>query len=277
MITLDRACSAHTPQLQALWQTCFGDGPEYTGRFFDRYPAQRHAFAAFDGDKVVAMALWLPQTLRQPQGCFPAAYLYAVATDPTCRSRGICRQLMAYTEQTLAGQRIACTTLVPGESSLFDFYAALGYETAFYCDEWQQAAGQAPAGGMRARPVSDREYAQIYRALLPASSVEWDAAALRYQSALCQAGGGALYALTGGGCAVCERMPDGLLFIKELLLPEPARRAGVQALLTESGAQAALVRAPQAAKTSGRRFGMLRWLIQAPPAVETAYLGLAFD
>lgn len=278
MIAFGLARTGQTPQLQALWKTCFGDDESYTRRFFARYNPLRHAFAATEGDAVLAMTMWLPQTLRADGRRYPAAYLYAVATDPAHRGKGLCRDLLGYAQDTLARHGAACTTLVPSSESLFDFYAKLGYQTAFSCDQWEQEAGQTPAVGMRARPISDREYVQMRQAVLPACSAEWDATALRYQSALCSQSGGGFFALSADGCAICERTEQGL-FVKELLLPPEARRAGVQALLAETDTHRALARAPMTNPNSpdAHAFGMARWLIPDAPALQNAYLGLAFD
>ena len=48
--------------LQALWRRVFGDGPELTGAFWDRFPPEKHT-RVIDRDGLAAMASWIPVTL----------------------------------------------------------------------------------------------------------------------------------------------------------------------------------------------------------------------
>lgn len=262
------ASAAQTGQLQALWQICFGDDASYTGRFLAHYPPSRHCFVACEGEKVAAMVHGLPCRLRLGGQEYPAAYLYAVATDPAFRGRGICRGLTAWAEKTLAEQGVAVALLVPASESLFAFYRGLGYETALFCDQWKQVTDDAVPAGHPA-PVAPELYADLRQQWLPADSVLWPDDAWRYQALVSRVSGTSLYRLNDG-CAVCEKYPGGL-FIKELLgCADP--KATAAALMADNDVQEALIRTPGAMP-----HGMWRWLTAPAPAPTAAWLGMAFD
>lgn len=115
------------PGIIALWSEAFGDSPQAVRLFFDSFPRCRSFVTEQDG-QIVSMVHALPRTLSPD--C-PAAYVYAVATRLSHRGRGLCRQLMAFAEQSLGQEGFSCCVLTPGEQSLFDFYTRLGYRTAF--------------------------------------------------------------------------------------------------------------------------------------------------
>ena len=106
------------PGIIALWQEAFHETPIL--------PDGVCYVAQLDG-QVAAMLHALPQTLRLGRD-YKAYYLYAVATKKAYRGQGLCRNLMAYAEAQLPAD---CCILVPATESLFGFYEALGYRTAF--------------------------------------------------------------------------------------------------------------------------------------------------
>ena len=96
------AYGADRPAMAALWQQVFGDSPETIRAFYDAFPQCRAVVAENKAGDVVAVVHVLPQTLALDRGPRPVAYLYAVATRPDYRGRGICRGLMAFCEALLA-------------------------------------------------------------------------------------------------------------------------------------------------------------------------------
>ncbi len=271
-ITVSAANAADLPQLQALWQTCFADGPAYTGLYFSNYPCGRFGFVARDGPKIAAMVYWFPAALVcAHSNSRPAAYLYAVATHPEYRRRGLCRELMAFAESRLAARGVQAVALVPGGPELFCFYENLGYQTAFFCRETVVTSGK--NARVAAVPISAERYRVLRRHWLDHGYLDYAVSELAYQRQLCQRSGGDLVAFSWhgqDGCAIVER--DGSrLFIKELL-PSCAAEEAAPALSACFDAATALVRTPG----QGRPFGMVKWLA-APPPESGFYLGIAFD
>ena len=67
------------------------------------------------------------------------AYLYAVATHPRYRGRGLCRELMENTHALLKDRGYQGAILVPQEAGLYRMYGNMGYQIcggmeAFACN-----------------------------------------------------------------------------------------------------------------------------------------------
>ncbi len=137
------------PALRALWQQAFHDSDSFLDRFFHTaFSPPRSRLAAVDG--VIAAALyWFPASCRGQS----LAYLYAVATAPPFQGKGLCTGLMENTRALLDGHGMGGIVLVPGQPSLFSFYARMGYTPC--CP---QGRIQARAGGpaLPLKPVSPR-------------------------------------------------------------------------------------------------------------------------
>ena len=265
--------------LQALWRVCFSDSEEFTDLYFDRYEPSEHVFVARHDGAVAAMACWFPAVLVGADGDErQAAYLYAVATAPAYRGRGVCRSLLSLAGELLAAQGAAYAALVPGSGTLFAFYQRLGYRTCFFCREETIYPGSASA---RATPVSADRYRQLRQLLLRGGFVAWAQPELAYQKALSRAAGGDLFAVEtddGLGCAAAEPDETGSLRIRELLLPGDGVQDAARALLSRLGGKTAVVRMPADGPDSAcRPFGMLRALKPGLPLPDRAYLGFAFE
>ena len=113
--------------ISVLWQEVFGDSRDAVEQFFRFFPRCRSYVIRQQG-QLLAMVHALPQTLSPD---VPAAYLYAVATAPEHRGRGLCRRLMDFAQEDLRRQGVALTVLTPATPSLFDFYAKMGYAPVF--------------------------------------------------------------------------------------------------------------------------------------------------
>ncbi|MBO5778961.1 MAG: GNAT family N-acetyltransferase [Clostridia bacterium] len=139
---LRRSTPADLPALQALWQQVFGDPPAFTGRFYETFGADA-AIVAEEDEKVVAMIHPLPVALAQNGTYSFGVYIYALATAPDYRGRGIASRLLTEAEtapltaSTLAleagltnrsGNTPAFSLLIPGEESLFAYYRSRGYD-----------------------------------------------------------------------------------------------------------------------------------------------------
>ncbi len=256
---LRTSTAADIPALQALWQRCFGDLPAYTRLYFSHLWQPEQVFITAEGPEVQAMAIWFPLQV----GGRPAAYFYAVCTDPAYRSRGISRRLLAYAEASLRARGVAQFLLVPGDTGLFRFYAAQGYTC---CGTIGQAQLGQPAPGNIA-PLKPEDYLVRRARCLTLPHAAYSLPLLEHQARLCALAGGGLFALGETGCAVCERAPEGTLLVKELLGCDPV--SGGNALLYYFHLAQGTVRFPD---PNGAPFCMGKSLTQSP-----LYLGLAFD
>lgn len=239
-------------ELQALWQRVFGDGPEVPGAFWACFPPEKHT-RIVARDALAAMASWIPVTLEGQ----PGAYVYAVATAPAQRGRGLCRTLMGELEGALAAQGCAFAALCPAEPSLYDFYGRLGYVPALYRRVWQVSASREDVAVSQ---ISPEEYRRLRETLLDTPHCVWEEAAFSYL----QTTGTTFYRLPRG----CAAVADKPLRITELLGPAEDAPALCHAL----GAARAEVSAPGMDSACGM-VKSLRFGQKTAPA----YLGFAFD
>ena len=91
------------PALKALWKQAFGDEDALIDGFFRRLYGPEQVLVSRENGRVAAMACWMRETICCGGRGWPAAYLYAVATDRAFRGRGHCGRLLAWAAGSLAG------------------------------------------------------------------------------------------------------------------------------------------------------------------------------
>ena len=259
---LRKTAPADFPALKALWRQAFGDSDAEIDAFFSSVYPDAFGFCAEEDGAPVSMLYALPVTLAHGERAEKAAYIYAVATDEAYRGRGLCRALMAYTEQQLKKRYISCLLLVPADEHLAQYYETLGYTRQTGC-ALRQLRAQTPRGC--ALPVSVQDYAGLRETLL------FDTPHVRYPKPLLEyeAQRTVYYRLELGyelGCAAVAKRDD--LAVVEELLPDVRM---LPALAAELGAARYAVRTP-GTETLGC---MAKWL--DGPETGPVYLAFPFD
>ena len=265
------------PALRALWATAFGDGADYIDRFFTVYWRPERMLVLEADGAPRAMAAWFDMPLVSAQGAtLPAAYLYAVATEPPYRGRGLAGQLLDYAAEYLAGRGYAALTTVPASPSLRGFFAGCGFSERFSLDR-RRIDPDTRGEGVEIFPVNAAQYGRLRESRLAGGThVACSGDALGYQAAICDLTGGGLYRVGESGCACAEVWGDALI-VKELLVPEGETGGAAAALLARHPAARCEVRTP-CAGGAGEAFAMLRELAPLPEAFRRdGYFGLAFD
>ena len=231
------------------------------------------------------MTAWFDTDFVVPgRGRYRAAYLYAVATHPKARGRGLAGQLLAGADQMFQGWNIPAVTTVPAEPSLHRFFERNGFRECFVDGQFSASREDwviHPEMEVLER-LSPEEYRKLRERLLAGvAHIDLPPEALSYQEGACALlPGGGLYTLETphGRAALCaEGMECGELLVKELLcLPEDLDWV-LERLPSLLPKWSFAWRTPRGANP----FGMLKWL---DPEMErswdwssTAYLGLAFD
>lgn len=278
------------PAQRELWQLAFGDDGAYVDNFYDHYYRPERVLVLEEEGVVRSMTAWFDTTFLVPgRGSYRAAYLYAVATHPDCRGRGLAARLLSDADQYFRSLGIPAVTTVPAQPSLHNFFGANGFRECFVLSERELNPQEIrePVGKNPLRPVSPEEYGAAREALLASlPHIAYPADALRYQAGCSALDGGALFAgetEAGGVCLCAEGDGQGGMICKELLGGSAA-----EALLPHLPAmfpgRRLLVRTPTppALGDSDRRlFAMLKWLDADLESgwdwTSTAYLGLAFD
>lgn len=273
------------PRQRELWQLAFGDDGAYVDNFYNTYYQPERMLMLEEDGVIQAMTAWFDTVFKVPgRGEYRAAYLYAVATHPQARGRGLAGRLLSDADDLFREWEIPAVTTVPAEPSLHNFFGRNGFRECFVDGQFSV---------FQERPATDRAGADLerltpgeYRALREerlagTAHIDLPQEALAYQEGACAlTPGGGLYALGAphGRAVLCaEGMESGELLVKELLCPPEDQDWVLKRL---SGL---LPRWSHAYRTPGgtHPFGMLKWLT---PELEggwdwssTAYLGLAFD
>lgn len=219
------ASPADSGALRALWDACFPGDEAYSRLFFaERFAPDRTLVARQDGTPVSALHL-LPAFVCVEGAPLPAYYIYAAATLPAFRGRGLMRRLLARAEELALARGARWLLLVPGEPSLFGFYGAQGYRPAFgrrLATITAEDAEPPAEGSARFFKAGGDFLAEAMRLYLPPRPFAacWDAAAARYAARDLRAGGGALLGFSRQGrpgCAAVIAWDDGTALVRELL------------------------------------------------------------
>lgn len=269
------------PAQRALWKLAFGDSDSYIDNFYEAYYRPERVVVLEEEGAVRSMTAWFDTTFAVPgRGTYRAAYLYAVATHPDCRGRGLAGALLAGADDYFRSLGIPAVTTVPAEPSLHDFFGAHGFRECFTYSPAAPVPAEKLIWPFSLEPVDARRYGELREAILrDIPHIAYPPDALRYQEGCCRLSGGGLYlAETARGAALlcAEGMEDGRMLVKELAAC-PEAREQVLSCLDRLLPGCAAVRTPGGSV----KFGMLKWL---DPAHEKSwdwstagYLGLAFD
>ena len=118
---------ADLPALTALWQEVFGDSAEFAKTALGQFAGADNVFVAEEDGAAAGLLCAVPVSCRGRKG----AYLYGVATRPEYRGRGLAAGLMEHAAGQLRARGAEFLALVPAQQSLFDYYAAHGFQKAF--------------------------------------------------------------------------------------------------------------------------------------------------
>lgn len=293
MLTVRPSVPEDVPAQRELWKLAFGDSGAYIDNFYSTYYRPERVVVLEEDGAVRSMTAWFDTTFVVPgQGEYRAAYLYAVATHPHCRGRGLAGKLLAGADEYFRSLGIPAVTTVPAEPSLHDFFGANGFRECFRIlggTLRREEILPPPSGFLR--PASPEEYGRVREQLLAGiPHIAYPADALVYQAGCCALGDGGLFlGDTPGGpvCLCAERADDSLVIVKEYLGTAGMGRYVFPDLPRIAPAQRWEIRGPrpQNERPDLRgelgRFAMLKWL---DPALEqnwdwdqVGYLGLAFD
>lgn len=243
---------AAEPQLKKLWQLAFGDSEDFIDRFFSAGYAPDRCRYLPAGEEAAAALYWLDCECDGQK----FAYIYAVATHPDHRGRGLCRLLMEDTHRILAERGYAGAVLMPAGEGLRRMYGKMGYRDFGGLSEFACAAGEK----IPVRQIGQAEYAALRRKMLPEGGVIQEGASLAYLETYAK-----LYA---GADFLLAAVPEGqTLFGIELL----GNRDAAPGILSALGFENGTFRSPG----TDIPFGM--FLPLKIGAKNPTYLGHAFD
>lgn len=252
-MTIDRPAPEQIPQLRQLWKQAFGDDDAFLDSFFSTGFSCDRCRCITEKATVAAALYWFSAFC----GDTPLAYLYAVATAPAFRGRGLCHKLMENTHSHLAGLGYGGTVLVPGSKELFALYEGMGYAAFGSIREFDCPAG---TEGIPLRKLSLEEYTLLRRKYLPKGGIlqEGETLAFLQTQADFYAGEGLIFAAAKNG---------DTLIVPELL--------GDATCAPEITAQLNAAKGHFRTPGAGRPFAMFHSLSEA--TATPIYFGIALD
>lgn len=211
-------------QLKELWSQVFGD----SSAAIDFYFANRHQnqnMLIYEEDEVIAgMLTMLPVQLVFGSQIRMGRYIYAVATAPEYRQRGISTQLLLKCHSYMQWKGETAAILAPASESLYAFYEKRGYKAVFYVENSTFSSSSLPPypSGAICTPCITEDYYRIRNTAFSDSSlfVRWGEDALDYIIKGARAFGDDVYYIrtqTGEGFAVCG-WRGRRIFIREIAL-----------------------------------------------------------
>ena len=163
-MTIDYPTQAQIPALKNLWTLAFGDGEEFLTPFFETAWASDRCRCVEAEGQTVAALYWFESFCGNQR----LAYVYAVATHPDWRGRGLCAALMEDTAEVLKSQGYDGILLCPASEGLFRMYGKMGYHPCTTIREWECTAAGTPVPMTK---ISKAEYARLRRRLMPHGGV----------------------------------------------------------------------------------------------------------
>ena len=158
--------------LKTLWQTAFHEPMEAINGFFaNGFSPDRCRYLTENGRPVSAL-YWFDCEYDGGK----LAYIYAVATDPEHRGKGLASKLMQDTHAYLKALGYAGAVLKPA-SGLFPFYERLGYVTSGYIRRFVAEANDIP---LPLKELSAEEYGLLRRSYLPQNGIRQEGVTLTF-------------------------------------------------------------------------------------------------
>ncbi len=243
-------------QIQTIWQTCFGDDESYVRFYLEHRMTEDNMLVIWQDGKIVSMASFLPVQYFLDGDYRDARYVYAVATLPAYRKKGLAGRILAFAQQKYRMPLL----LAPAEEPLMRYYEKQGFRRAFSAsmpevsDAGEEVSAMELAAAME--PVDAQTYVQLRDDRYQGEGyVRWDETAVQYAIGLSAKCGGGAFLLTQREKRdiLMYEVSGDTLDVWETSLTREELRGIARQLLAETGTRRL---------RSGRMAGMV-WLPEA--------------
>ncbi|AVQ96095.1 GNAT family N-acetyltransferase [Ethanoligenens harbinense] len=214
--------------VQKIWKTCFGDADAYIRFFIKTHLPAGRCLVSKEGGRAVAMLFLLPSRCFYGGEGRAVQYVYAAATLPEFRRRGLMEGLLAYAHETAVAQGMLFTCLKPASEALYRYYGKLGYHTAFHVTHRILPASALDAQFHLSKADADTVFAQ--RAQTFPVGLLWGRELFDFVLREWKMAGGESLAFPGGYCMACK---DGQRVLCKEIVPGGWTLSAVAAALCE--------------------------------------------
>lgn len=272
------------PRLREIWKACFGDSDSYLDFYYANGFPHFQTMVDRQGKDITSMLTVVPAEYLLSGNRYPAAYLYAVATDPPWQGKGLASKLLRDTHDYLKNNGVTAAMLFPASDSLYDFYGRSGYRAVFSIREWDGCLEPGPRYGTLSRCEEEVFLLQSGRLLDQQKyGMRFSPEALRYFYRECFATGGQVLQVEENhalqGYAVCYKIKE-VLHIKETSLSPEQLARYASALMERFHAAKLTARLPAEPGQPAKRHGMLCVLNETEslwPEDSFGYMNLVLD
>jgi GNAT superfamily N-acetyltransferase len=164
----------NTDCLKQLWKIVFGDPDSFIDAFFHVAFSPDRCRCIEEAGKPVSALYWFDCSYEGGK----LAYIYAVATHPEHRGKGLASRLLEDTHAHLKELGYAGAVLKPA-AGLFPFYERLGYETCGYITRFCAEASDSP---LPLRQITAEEYGCLRKSFLPENGISQEGVTLAFLS-----------------------------------------------------------------------------------------------
>ncbi|MFZ4455155.1 MAG: GNAT family N-acetyltransferase [Bacteroidales bacterium] len=120
------------PQIVSLWRTCFGDSDEYIRSFLSIIGTPERCLVVELENKIASMIFMLPAKMNVAGTSRDVIYIYACATSPEFREKGVMRDLLEAAYKQAVEQSAFALILIPASEKLSAYYQKIGF-LPFFC------------------------------------------------------------------------------------------------------------------------------------------------
>jgi predicted acetyltransferase len=130
---MNKATTQEIPEIRSLWQEVFGDSEVFINRFVAHFGIE-NCYVSKQNGEIAAMLFALPVAMGGigANNHSPVRYIYACATRPKYRSRGIMEKLLETVYQEACSKNVAGIFLYAANQGLENYYRKLGFVDFFY-------------------------------------------------------------------------------------------------------------------------------------------------
>jgi predicted acetyltransferase len=146
--------------MKDLWKRCFGDSDEFIDMYFRLRYGEEASLCIKSGDTTVS-SLQMPCYAMTFEGTeIRTAYILGACTHPDFRGKGMMARLLTESFGRMVQQHIPLGILIPASSGLFDYYARVGYASAFFRSRIEQNLSDLPVGKSNLRVEQTTSFGQ---------------------------------------------------------------------------------------------------------------------
>jgi len=213
------------PEIKKIWDQSFDDPLNYVDFLYDKVLDPNDTLVYEEDGQVCSIAMSIYCTFRYHDDAIPCVYIYGCATRPDREGKGFMTQLISRLEQNAVARGCEMAVLVPGNRSLFKYYANRGYNADFSLRRVVLRPGMLKAVPRPDSPIaydhlfSDEFYEIREKALYEIPHIVWQAEQLDFMAADALAYQDHIVSYSGdaGKAYAVYSLKKKVMFIREIL------------------------------------------------------------